>query len=243
MGDWNVSIHASTREATRFTHRPPPTPKRFNPRLHEGGDRLSSFAFHHRRCFNPRLHAGGDPLFYTLQTLKTVSIHASTREATQKAHVTTFNLRGFNPRLHAGGDSARVYSPLKISLFQSTPPRGRRRYGADGEPCLKIVSIHASTREATLRLMRETKLQYLFQSTPPRGRRRLSAFQSAICQACFNPRLHAGGDFRSLRRQYPSMFVSIHASTREATPSAPTLLLAGVVSIHVSTREATDNQS
>ena len=55
-----VSIHASTREATQ----PPQQTLRlhacFNPRLHEGGDRAYATIGLPINCFNPRLHEGGD---------------------------------------------------------------------------------------------------------------------------------------------------------------------------------------
>ena len=59
----NVSIHASTQEATS---RPPAHSQSPN-------------------CFNPRLHAGGDEINALPPTLNEVSIHASTQEATVPA--------------------------------------------------------------------------------------------------------------------------------------------------------------
>jgi len=56
------------------------------------------------------------------------------------------------------------------------------------------VSIHASTREATWRRLQPSNLGH-----------------------GFNPRLHAGGDPRLLARLVGLTGVSIHASTREAT--------------------------
>ena len=55
---------------------------RFNPRLREGGDRLSGSCTPRLWRFNPRLREGGDT--------------APTAEASQ--------LWGFNPRLREGGD-------------------------------------------------------------------------------------------------------------------------------------------
>ena len=39
-----------------------------------------------------------------------------------------------------------------------------------------------------------------------------------LLQNCFNPRLHEGGDLRDEPRDRVERVVSIHASTREATP-------------------------
>ncbi|HHV05623.1 MAG TPA: hypothetical protein GXX60_03755 [Anaerolineaceae bacterium] len=78
------------------------------------------------RCFNPRLHAGGDNSGDFQAARIAVSIHASTREATQSSKSPSH--RGsFNPRLHAGGDCN----------------------SGDFQAARIAVSIHASTREAT----------------------------------------------------------------------------------------------
>ena len=56
--------------------------------------------------FNPRLRAGGDECQHALFALIRISIHASAREAT----------------------IATATGPYAIAQFQSTPPRGRRRW-------------------------------------------------------------------------------------------------------------------
>ena len=124
-----VSIHASAREATAVGANGGVTVWRFNPRLREGGDKR-----------------GACPSGSAMD----VSIHASAREA---------------PR--------RIPEQQRMQgAFQSTPPRGRRR-GVHRKvwirfPCFnprlreggdwsarrlpiwqKLVSIHASAREAT----------------------------------------------------------------------------------------------
>ncbi len=80
-------------------------------------------------------------------------------------------IRGFNPRLRTGGDPTRTkHNYQRPSLFQSTPPHGRRRR------LLAFIGGYA-----------------VFQSTPPHGRRH-------TCDCCgkqsnsFNPRLRTGGD-------------------------------------------------
>ncbi len=166
-----VSIHASAWEATRsprkgqfpsarFQSTPPRGRRRFsrgydtphelgfNPRLRVGGDgtdlkkklaeiefqstpprgrrRRHRFPVRGRRGFNPRLRVGGDIVFSPFPPW-TIS---------------------FNPRLRVGGDSCSRSSRISITLFQSTPPRGRRH--------LFILEGFA---------------HIVFQSTPPRGRR------------------------------------------------------------------------
>ena len=99
----------------------------------------------------------------------------------------------FNPRLRAGGEHRPLQLPVRRNRFQSTPPRGRRAVpaattaklarfqstpprgrrarliGADTR--MKIVSIHASAREASDSGRPQLSQDLPFQSTPPRGRR------------------------------------------------------------------------
>ena len=187
LGD--VSIHASTREATRakdhwmpktFQSTPPrgrrlekreekTAKKCFNPRLHAGGDRCNPRVAYPLSRFNPRLHAGGD----------------------LAALGTWMYSRGFNPRLHAGGDyNFRVGE--KVGGFNPRLHAGGDRAFDDMNQRI-AVSIHASTREATI-----------------------SKLASGWTKCCFNPRLHAGGDLGNSEGSANSL-VSIHASTREAT--------------------------
>ncbi|HHV05631.1 MAG TPA: hypothetical protein GXX60_03800 [Anaerolineaceae bacterium] len=100
-------------------------------------------------------------------------------------------------------------------MFQSTPPRGRRRNVKAFFKWFWLVSIHASTREATWCRARNALRRGWFQSTPPRGRR------------------HA------LKHYTGHKGVSIHASTREATKAIALRSRVAIVSIHASTREAT----
>ena len=63
----------------------------------------------------------------------------------------------------------------------------------------------------------------MFQSTPPRGRRPPPAAALALVSS-FNPRLRAGGDAHSTIHDVEDQLVSIHASAREATDGAGTML-------------------
>ena len=123
-----------------------------------------------------------------------VSIHASAREATACVNLIANTVASFNPRLRTGGDVVRIYTKSFMSMFQSTPPHGRRpqaranwtlplsrfnprlRTGGDDWDRLVLdgfatVSIHASAREATNRIN-----------------------PIMVRQAGFNPRLRTGGD-------------------------------------------------
>ena len=166
-----VSIHASAREATAGKEPQCALLVSFNPRLRAGGDRAS-------RC-RPRLRG--------------VSIHASAREATCDCCGDGACWYGFNPRLRAGGDTAINERTFRAFGFQSTPPRGRRP-GDDGDlPGARVVSIHASAREATDR------------PQPPDRPLRVSIHASAREATRARPAPHLPAQ------------VSIHASAREAT--------------------------
>ena len=77
----------------------------FNPLHHEGGD----IAFLNKSTlfldFNPLHHEGGDPASCRSTGCVYISIHSTTRVET-----------------------SRVRTPSDVNLFQSTPPRGWRRY-------------------------------------------------------------------------------------------------------------------
>ena len=122
-----------------------------------------------------------------------ISIHASAREAT----------------------SARLPLRPVRSIFQSTPPRGRRPLVELGTLNGFTISIHASAREATVlhcdnadcpanfnphlreggdaAIRSDSKSPPPFQSTPPRGRRPFCHIRFPPF-AYFNPRLREGGD-------------------------------------------------
>ena len=120
--------------------------------------------------------------------------------------------------------------------FQSTLPRGERRFAGFNRIVKGLVSIHAPTGGATpacIDFIAEAEVSihaptggatffsffsfrpYTFQSTLPRGER-LAGQWARLCPACFNPRSHGGSDavekYTGLARS-----VSIHAPTGGAT--------------------------
>ena len=149
---------------------------------------------------------------------------------------------------------------LPIWQFQSTPPRGRRQPDMDYYMHPTQISIHASAREATKKIVNATDI-VLFQSTPPRGRRRIAppiawiapeTFQSTpprgrrrVCHyflspSCdFNPRLREGGD-GSLLRSPGSRQKHFNPRLREGGDVFAIIsYLLPAISIHASAREAT----
>ena len=103
---------------------------------------------------------------------------------------TTLN---FNPRLREGGDGI--------------PPDLSR---------LKLISIHASAKEATFFELKTGNDSTKFQSTPPQRRRRRYNYIIFRRHYNFNPRLREGGDFEHYFQTFSKM-ISIHASAKEAT--------------------------
>ena len=124
-----------------------------------------------KASFNPRSHAGSDK-----QTRQEVILSPC-----------------FNPRSHAGSDSLPLRAPIKVSPFQSTLPRGERRYLFPGDGIKEGVSIHAPTRGATFLTVEDQIIFHVSIHAPTRG---------------------ATADRVQPGRRIP---VSIHAPTRGAT--------------------------
>ena len=118
-----------------------------------------------------------------------------------------------------GGDLPGRLNPSWSALFQSTPPRGRRRQ--------KLISNLPT---------------YRFQSTPPRGRRR----HRFIYHRCVRGvSIHASAWEATWLWVWSNIFqvVSIHASAWEATVAMVRWLGDQLVSIHASAWEATFSAS
>ena len=187
-----VSIHASAREATRFS---PSFSSSDAVSIHASAREAtcgSAWPRHPLSCFDPRLRAGGDkvvldcPAKYwlfrstpprgrrldaTLPKFRDKWFRSTPprgRRPRRRAHC--WRSRRFDPRLRAGGDPDTPVRNPSTLLFRSTPPRGRR-------------PMQASPRSEAP----------LFRSTPPRGRRR-GPRRGRRSASGFDPRLRAGGD-------------------------------------------------
>ena len=147
-GKLHVSTHAPTRGATCWEEPAWEELLCFNPRAHEGRDRLALFrsptlisfqptrprgarptVFHClslRKSFNPRAHEGRDLAVDELLATVVVSTHAPTRGATVRAHDACHVIQ---VSTHAPTRGATSVLPLWLSthLFQPTRPRGARR--------------------------------------------------------------------------------------------------------------------
>ena len=108
-------------------------------------------------------------LFFALSI--SISIHAPTRGAT----VTIYGVR------------------VVEGKFQSTLPRGERRYSYSFATPPTNISIHAPTRGATADYEKRMAANR-FQSTLPRGERQSHPFLLSSSFSYFNPRSHEGSD-------------------------------------------------
>ncbi len=184
-----VSIHAPTRGAT-YTLIILLATVCFNPRAHAGRDEREQQE-RPRATFQSTRPRGARHDRPPIPAERTVSIHAPTRGATVLITL-IFNFLCFNPRAHAGRDGndphqllaflVSIHAPTRGAThtnavsrlrrsFQSTRPRGARRYR---RCCWRrlAVSIHAPTRGATF------------------------GAQKIYPLTGFNPRAHAGRDVK-----------------------------------------------
>ena len=148
----------------------------FNPRSHEGSDRLpggdamiNGISIHaptrgatrcrqhensYQRGFQSTLPRGERRRVYReCHGLLCISIHAPTRGATISVTLIICWFIYFNPRSHEGSDVSVCVSRLLEVLFQSTLPRGERQYPLSLFRQFHTISIHAPTRGATKLVM------------------------------------------------------------------------------------------
>ena len=149
-----VSIHASAKEATQQRERERRR-RGFDPRLREGGDKISHLTRSRTRCFDPRLREGGDttsarkassparfrstPPRRRRHDLRKegvksgkVSIHASAKEATLPCRRPGLRDSGFDPRLREGGDPRRLATAFRNRGFDPRLREGGDRASRTG---------------------------------------------------------------------------------------------------------------
>ena len=192
----------------------------FNPRARVGRDPRPCPQISCQSGFNPRARVGRDLLkivFFTQCQVKFqstrprgarrrcsvchmetghVSIHAPAWGATAFARFC------FSPRsvsIHApawGATRVKSSGPVKLSLFQSTRPRGARLPLTDRSVSLKKVSIHAPAWGATIFTEKTLVSSYVSIHAPAWGA--TPSKNSAISpKNGFNPRARVGRDFCS----------------------------------------------
>ena len=151
-------------------------------------------------------------------------------------------------------------SSLLASMFQSTPPHGRRLVFRDGDSSSESVSIHASAREATRSgrkwyCLWPVSIHASAREATQNAQHQLAEIEVSIHASAREATLStsqwwpAQNRFQSTpphgrrhvpRAHGPAVFgVSIHASAREATAQRAGEFAGKLVSIHASAREAT----
>ena len=142
---FEISIHAPARGATHL----PKTLFRFGafqstlPRGERHGQRRWAAAC---KNFNPRSREGSDSDGELVDLLKEISIHAPARGAT---HVATNLTNGAKISIHAPARGATIYTGglAKVTLFQSTLPRGERRGVTVSNP--QVINFNPRSREGS----------------------------------------------------------------------------------------------
>ena len=146
-----------------------------------------------------------------------VSIHASARDATLFRRPRPNRHARFNPRVREGRDPTGAMSRTTTARFNPRVREGRDVDGYLHGARHRLVSIHASARDATRAVRPAARREHGFQSTRPRGTRLVLAVERGF-----------------------ALTVSIHASARDATRELGVQILAEqLVSIHASARDAT----
>ena len=148
-----MSIHAPTRGATFALHPSDRYEIHFNPRSHEGSDRLLGCPTNPVGYFNPRSHEGSDRLLgcptnpvgyfnprshegsdlnrHFPCTFFAISIHAPTRGATFRDITIICTMVVFQSTLPRGERHYNLNTYIVSFKFQSTLPRGERRRPVD----------------------------------------------------------------------------------------------------------------
>ena len=185
---------------------------------------------------------GATQVFYSNKHHDEVSIHAPARGATASLNLNKFGIKGFNPRSRAGRDGGTMVSCREYTLFQSTLPRGERRYMTVEEeaatlfqstlprgerlrlfnysPAAIRVSIHAPARGATYarREAGNTRPGFNPRSRAGSDRGSFGPWQRIMC---FNPRSRAGSDFRFQTNQLPSSCFNPRSRAGSDPPGCP----------------------
>ena len=208
----------------------------FNPRTHEGCDKISSLRSAIALQFQSTHPRGVRPqVAYKIFQAIEVSIHAPTRGATladlhrhslyrfQSTHprgvrhsiINSFlRLLSFNPRTHEGCDEHNRKNWHKHHVSIHAPTRGATiTFFCDWS--YKVVSIHAPTMGATITFFCDGSYKVVSIHAPTMG---ATNFRFAFC-CCSSVSIHAPtrGATGQHFRHHIEHGVSIHAPTRGAT--------------------------
>ena len=229
--DYKLSIHVpawGTTVIENILHRKSYT---FNPRSRVGNDDRLLPETNDSGTFNPRSRVGNDVVIVVVDIAR----------------------RAFNPRSRVGNDRSCSEPMMLCCNFQSTFPRGERRFFSIHLLILSSLSIHVPAWGTTYRtasthgitVFQSTfprgerhlpcyiqALSFHFQSTFPRGERRCLAQNLFFSHSAFNPRSRVGNDSAS-SFDIPLSMLSIHVPAWGTTYLVNINLFANLLSIHV----------
>ena len=121
----------------------------------------------------------------------------------------------FNPRSHKGSDGAIKRRILDLGIFQSTLPQRERLNEELENDRSVLISIHAPTKGATIRIL-EMQVTEKFQSTLPQRERLLS--MTILCALIlFQSTLPQRERHKLFENNISDFWISIHAPTKGAT--------------------------
>lgn len=101
-----------------------------------------------------------------------------------------------DPRLGKGGDGRRRQSRRDVTVFRSTPPRGRRRRGREDFDLPLVVSIHANTGRRLRFVEIARHLRQVSIHASARAATRSSV--RSVAKVVFRPTPRVGGDETSI---------------------------------------------
>ena len=192
--------------------------------------------------------------------LEFISIRAPARGATIRSRIGRSSRHYFNPRTREGCDFLLLALVKKLAKFQSTHPRGVRRIEDLEAQALRMISIHAPARGATIYNGHSFFTIYISIHAPARGAtyllnskiRRFTNFNprtregcdkprrpAALHNAYFNPRTREGCDINVALFYLQLSSISIHAPARGATRHCIHTATSPIISIHAPARGAT----
>ena len=191
----NISIHASTWEATDMMFTAFPQTEYFNSCLYMRGNGPERRRNLRGLYFNSRLYMRGNRTQRKTRTFR----------------------KNFNSRLYMRGNIKPQQEKRKlhlISIHASTWEATKNGVAGRGR---SRISIHASTWEATVALVSGLIQAIPFQFTPLHERQPWSRSQPERPKKYFNSRLYMRGNIEDYAFTITTRQISIHASTWEAT--------------------------
>ena len=174
------------------------------------------------------------------KTYKLISIHAPARGATIRMDKFCIGTGNFNPRSREGSDRIYLKRLRQFVRFQSTLPRGERRFDCSNKSGRQY--FNPRSREGSDR--RYEWGVKPFGNFNPRSREGSDdeILYRTRRRRHFNPRSREGSDDLRYRILIPAKYISIHAPARGATVTVGSISNYENISIHAPARGATGRQ-